>query len=159
MDWSGADEGAVVAGVAGASLVLAAVGWWAVTRLRTRRMVARGLRDPDPAVRAAVVAAVAGSGVRAHARRLLVLAHGEDDAEVRAALAAAVVRSQWEPATDPRLLALRVWAHEVTASANPRPDGEARFGRAAPFPVAMAPPGPEPVDLDRTRPDVVAPVG
>ena len=169
MNWSVAD-GSVTTGIAvgAAALLVGAVVWRTVVRLRFRRAVARGLRSADPLERAATVRAVAGQGLRAHGRRLWALARNEDDPTVREVLATAVARNQWEPATDRRLLALRVWADGVRAEAAAEPapvelgtvapvDGVGRVGppRFAPTLVVVRR---TPAVPGRSWPDSVAPV-
>ncbi len=140
MNWSVAD-GSVTTGIAvgAAALLVGAVVWRTVVRLRFRRAVARGLRSTDPNERAATVWAVAGQGLRVHGRCLWALARTEDDPTVRAVLATAVARNQWEPATDRRLLALRVWADGVRAdAAAAAADAALEFGTDAAGAVASA---------------------
>ena len=110
MDWS--DPERIVALAVALAAVVGALGWRAVVRARTRRAVLRGLADPDPQRRIAMISAVTAQGVGTYASPLLRLARRENEPAVRIALASAVARNQWEPASDRRLVALRVWAHE-----------------------------------------------
>ncbi len=110
MDWS--DPERIVALALALGVVTGAGAWRTVDRRRTRRAVLRGLADPDEGRRTAMISAVTAQGIGTYAAPLLKLARRENEPAVRTALALAVARNQWEPASDRRLVALRVWAHE-----------------------------------------------
>ena len=63
-----------------------------------------------PVERAARVRALAGSGLGAHAASLVAVATYDDDPVVLDALAESIAARQWEPVTDHRVAALRLWA-------------------------------------------------
>ena len=63
-----------------------------------------------PVERAARVRALAGDGLGAHAASLVAVATYDDDPVVLDALAESIAARQWEPVTDHRVAALRLWA-------------------------------------------------
>ncbi|WP_448610424.1 exosortase/archaeosortase family protein [Geodermatophilus sp. URMC 60] len=63
-----------------------------------------------PEERAARVRALAGDGLGAHAASLVAVATYDDDPAVLDALAASIAARQWEPVTNHRIAALRLWA-------------------------------------------------
>jgi carbamoyl-phosphate synthase large subunit len=62
------------------------------------------------AERAARVRALADDGLGAHAASLVAVATYDDDPTVLDALATSIAARQWEPVTDHRVAALRLWA-------------------------------------------------
>jgi carbamoyl-phosphate synthase large subunit len=62
------------------------------------------------AERAARVRALADDGLGAHAASLVAVATYDDDPAVLDALATSIAARQWEPVTDSRVAALRLWA-------------------------------------------------
>jgi exosortase/archaeosortase family protein len=62
------------------------------------------------AERAARVRALADDGLGAHAASLVAVATYDDDPDVLDALATSIAARQWEPVTDHRVAALRLWA-------------------------------------------------
>ena len=63
-----------------------------------------------PVERAATVRALAADGLGAHTASLTAVATYEDDADVLDALAEAIAARQWEPVSNDRIAALRLWA-------------------------------------------------
>lgn len=63
-----------------------------------------------PAERAAKVRALAGDGLGAHAASLVAVATYDEDPAVLDELATAIAARQWEPVSDHRIAALRLWA-------------------------------------------------
>ncbi len=63
-----------------------------------------------PAERAARIRALAGDGLGAHAASLVAVATYDDDPAVLDALAESIAARQWEPVTNHRVTALRLWA-------------------------------------------------
>jgi exosortase/archaeosortase family protein len=63
-----------------------------------------------PAERAARVRALAGDGLGAHAASLVAVATYDDDPTVLDVLAESIAARQWEPVTNHRVAALRLWA-------------------------------------------------
>ncbi len=97
--------------VAAGILLLAAGGAWRVAaRRKARRLLAAALADPNPAARVAGLSVIGDRGLRPYSDVLVALASRERDPAVLNALAFAVARSMWEPADDPRLMQLRLWA-------------------------------------------------
>ena len=87
---------------------------WASRRLAARREAGRidyRIGYLEPAERIAAVRRLAADGLGAHTASLLAVATYEDDVEVVDALAEAVAARQWEPVTNDRVAALRLWAH------------------------------------------------
>jgi len=114
--------------------------------------------------RIATVQRLAADGLGAHSASLVAVATYDDDERVLEALALAIAARQWEPITDARVSALRLWARGwMQASghrdAGPRPRGT-RGAHAAPDGAATAPrptPAPQtrgalPTPLDFARP-------
>ena len=77
---------------------------------RERRRIDYRLGHLDPADRAAAVVELTGHGLGAHTATLVAVASFENDGRVLNALADAVAARQWEPISDPRIGALRLWA-------------------------------------------------
>ena len=77
---------------------------------RERNRVDYRLGHLSPPERAAAVQALAANGLGAHAATLIAVASFEADGLVLNALAEAVAARQWEPLSDRRILALRLWA-------------------------------------------------
>jgi exosortase/archaeosortase family protein len=95
-----------------------------------------------PVERAARVRALAGDGLGAHAASLVAVATYDDDPAVLDALAESIAARQWEPVTNHRVAALRLWARgwllqhaEAAAAPGPAP-------AAVPEPVPAAVPDP-----------------
>ncbi|TFV62174.1 exosortase/archaeosortase family protein [Geodermatophilus sp. DF01-2] len=98
-----------------------------------------------PVERAARVRALAGDGLGAHAASLVAVATYDDDPAVLDALAEAIAARQWEPVTNHRVGALRLWARGWLLQRSERD--------AAPGPAVAAP---EPA-TDRLPPTAVRP--
>ena len=95
---------------AGVGAVGLALLWRALARRRARTVLRRALADPDPTQRRVAVQVAARQGLGRHAKVLLDLARREEDPVVLRALADEVVRNQWEPDDQRRLVELRLWA-------------------------------------------------
>ena len=115
--------------------------------------------------RAARVRSLAGDGLGAHAASLVAVATYDDDPTVLDALAESIAARQWEPVTDHRVAALRLWARgwllqhpERDAVPEPVPEAVAddaeppteRLPRTAarPAPRPPVPAAPRPRDSD-----------
>jgi exosortase/archaeosortase family protein len=115
--------------------------------------------------RAARVRSLAGDGLGAHAASLVAVATYDDDPTVLDALAESIAARQWEPVTDHRVAALRLWARgwllqhpERDAVPEPVPEAVAddaeppteRLPRTAarPAPIPHVPGGPRPRGSD-----------
>jgi exosortase/archaeosortase family protein len=77
---------------------------------RERRRIDYRLGHLDPADRAAAVIELTGHGLGAHTATLIAVATFENDGRVLNALAEAIAARQWEPVSDHRISALRLWA-------------------------------------------------
>jgi hypothetical protein len=99
---------------AGGALLVCALGWATLSRRRraAKRVLRRALADPDGAVRRAAVVLAGDGGVSKNAAMLLALARHETDPAVRDALAETVARNLWEPASERRVVELRLWARQ-----------------------------------------------
>lgn len=87
---------------------------WASRRLALRREAGRidyrlGYLPPEERITA--VRRLVADGLAAHTASLLAVATYEDDVDVIDALAEAIAARQWEPVTNDRVAALRLWAH------------------------------------------------
>jgi carbamoyl-phosphate synthase large subunit len=99
------------------------------------------------AQRAARVRALADDGLGAHAASLVAVATYDDDPAVLDALATSIAARQWEPVTDHRVAALRLWARGWLLQ-HPERDVVAASAAApppAPGPVPEHETGPVPV--------------
>ena len=96
----------------GALLLIGAFGWRCWHRARMRTRIAEALDHPDPRRRRAGVLVATEQGLRAHSDLLADHLNRERDPAVLDALVDAVLRTSWEPADQPALLALRLWAHQ-----------------------------------------------
>jgi hypothetical protein len=127
----------------GVALLASAVAWRAMTRKRAFATVRWALMHQDPAIRQAAFAIAGQQGLSRYADLLLEQASRETDRGIARALAEAVARHQWEPADNPALVQLRLWAQRALAEEPiarvdlPRPPP----GPHAPLPVAAAVPG------------------
>ena len=107
--------------------MLAAAAIWRVrSHRRARSLVRAALTDPNTETRRAGAAVIGEHGLAPYADVLAALVASERDETVLEAVAAAVARNQWEPADDPRLVELRLWARSRRAAAGGAgPGGEA----------------------------------
>jgi exosortase/archaeosortase family protein len=132
-------------------LLPARVARWMGARREAARIDYRIGHLPS-AERAERVSALAADGLGAHSASLVAVATYDDDPTVLDALATAIAARQWEPVTDHRVAALRLWARgwllqhperdAVPASAaGPAP---ARKTGTAPVPVPAGVAGPLP---------------
>ena len=94
----------------GAALVVLAVAWWAVRRVRLRRGIWAGLVHADPDIRVAAVQQAAELGFASTAPALLRAVRAEQDPAVLKAVVETVAARQWEPASTGRVVELRLWA-------------------------------------------------
>lgn len=102
---------AEIGGIAGGAALIACGGVWRVVVLnRRRRRLDRALADSDPMVRIATLDLLTERGVSGHLGTLVERVLLEGDPRVQTALIRTVVRSQWEPNSDPRVILLRAWA-------------------------------------------------
>ncbi len=99
-------------------LVLLAVGaiWWERNRRRRRSRVAAGLVSTDPAVRAQALREVSSVGLRPWAPLLLSRIQEVDDEALLGELVWVIAACQWEPADDPSIVQLRLWARQRSGS-------------------------------------------
>jgi len=93
-----------------AALVAVAVVWRARSGWQARQVVVEALTSSDPRRRQAGVVMVSNEGLARFVEPLARLASVETDPEVIEALVQAIRRNQWEPATHPLLVRLRLWA-------------------------------------------------
>lgn len=152
----------------GGALLIGAAGIWrAHHRSAFHKEVARALADDDPAVRATALHVLAGSGLRRWSGELSSLVQTLDprslrpDQEARAAeLAWLITVCQWEPADEPAILQLRLWAkryhqfHEATpgdSAEENRPVVGSRSSMAAAAEQALGEPVTEIQFWPRTR--------
>jgi hypothetical protein len=112
-------------------MLLVAMSWRLLHRRRVDARLAEALRHDDPVRRRAAVRVATEQGLRPYAKLLIARIDEETDPHVRAALVEGVLRNAWEPADQPAILRLRLWAHEERA----------RWQAAAPTrsPVAVPP--------------------
>ncbi|WP_100500723.1 archaeosortase/exosortase family protein [Geodermatophilus chilensis] len=108
-----------------------------------------------PVERAARVRALAGDGLGAHAASLVAVATYDDDPTVLDALATAIAARQWEPVTDHRVAALRLWARGWLLQHPERDAVPAAEPEPAPEPAAEPEPTPEPEPEPAPEPRVV----
>jgi carbamoyl-phosphate synthase large subunit len=101
------------------------------------------------AERAARVRALADDGLGAHAASLVAVATYDDDPTVLDALATSIAARQWEPVTDHRVAALRLWARGWLLQ-HPERD-------VVPASAAKPPPTPESVPVPVRRPSPPVP--
>ena len=128
--------------VAGAILLVLGLAWARYSA--RRRTSAEGLRAalhaPEANERIAGLMLAASDGISKNAPWLLTVARSDDDPTVLDALARIVAQHQWEPATRPEAIELRLWAREYLAGG--------RVAASAPPAVssewsALAPPEPQ----------------
>lgn len=131
---SAAEWGAIVLGLL---LIANGILWRQLHIRRRRRTLTSGLGDPDPAVRIATVEAMTSGGLSANAVALEGLTKTEQDPDVLETLARAVIRHQWEPANDPAMVQLRIWASNRSKGAG-SPEPVAAAAPAADRPEAAA---------------------
>ena len=100
------------------------------------------------AERAARVRALAGDGLGAHAASLVAVATYDEDPAVLNALAEAIAARQWEPVTNHRIAALRLWARGWLLQHPERDAGPASEPAAAPEPEPQVAPEADVVPQD-----------
>ncbi|MGY1802970.1 exosortase/archaeosortase family protein [Blastococcus sp. SYSU D00922] len=113
--------------------------------------------------RIATIQRLVDDGLGAHTASLLAVATYEDDVEVIDALAEAVAARQWEPVTNDRIAALRLWARgwllgrRTAEPVAPVEDDETDVVAIAagmpPVPAARAPRRPQPRSFARPTPE------
>jgi hypothetical protein len=136
--------------VIGVALLVGAAAWRTAVRLSAKRRVRQLLRAPDPTVRRSALDLVGNDGLASHANALVELVHHETDPAVLDAVADLVARNSWEPADQPRLVELRLWARgRLTAQQTTQPAHLAREGIPRPQPKPVPEPVPEPVATPR----------
>src|SRR5690242_15050415 len=96
--------------VAGLALLVGAAAWRSAARWRARRNVRQMLAAPDAPSRRAALDLVGDDGLSSYAAALVELVQREEDPIVLDAVADLVARTLWEPADQPRLVELRLWA-------------------------------------------------
>jgi hypothetical protein len=111
------------------------------------------LRAPDPSARRSALELVGNDGLAAHAGALVELVRHETDPAVLDAVADLVARNSWEPADQPRLVELRLWARgrlSAQQTTQPAPLAQARSPRPQPEPPRKepAPQEPRPLRVD-----------
>ena len=104
----------------GAALFVVARRQRVQARRQGRRVLRQAFASPDPAVRRAAIQVAGDDGLARSADVFLALVDREKDPSVLLALARIVVRNRWEPAGDPAILRLRLWAHRYLDHAQPR---------------------------------------
>ncbi|MGY1763578.1 exosortase/archaeosortase family protein [Geodermatophilus sp. SYSU D00779] len=108
--------------------------------------------------RAARVRGLAADGLGAHAASLVAVATYDDDPTVLDALATSIAARQWEPVTDSRVAALRLWARGWLLQ-HPERDAVPEFERAsASAPERETVPVPVPVLVPVRLPPVPVPL-
>ena len=120
----------LVAAASGAILIGLALLWRLGHRSGVRRRIRAALRDRDPQRRRAGVLVATEQGLRVNAALLVDHIDRERSPIVLDALAEAVLRNSWDPADQPAMLRLRLWAHERRLLA-PAPVGPAADDRAS----------------------------
>jgi hypothetical protein len=132
--------------VAGVALLVGAAGWRSAARWRARRSVRLMLAAPDAPSRRAALDLVGDDGLSSYAAALVELVQREEDPIVLDAVADLVARTLWEPADQPRLVELRLWARgRLLAQQAP----ESADLAPARTPRPQPPPAPRPLRLDR----------
>lgn len=128
--------------VAGAILLVLGLAWARYSA--RRRTSAEGLRAalhaPEANERIAGLMLAASDGISKNAPWLLTVARSDDDPTVLDALARIVAQHQWEPATRPEAIELRLWAREYLAGGQRR--------TAAPAATASDWPSPAPLEKE-----------
>ncbi len=134
--------------ISGAVLLLAALVWRLRVVASRRRRVEVALRSPDVTVRTRALRQISAVGLRPYARFLLRrtvevdagVAAGIDDTVPAEAdeLAWVIATCQWEPADEPALVQLRIWAQQHHERRREAPTA------ALSAPVATAPPAAQP---------------
>ena len=129
----------------GIAMVFAAFAWRARDLRRRSDEVERALRSSDPATRTRALREIAAVGLRPWAAMLLERANEVGDGVEADELVWLIGACQWEPADDPAIVQLRLWATR-------RLDGS----RNATIPDPEPDPEPAPVaPVVETRPAVV----
>jgi hypothetical protein len=147
--------------VLGALIVAAGLAWRAAAARTERARIALTLASSDPTVRSIALRRISRSGLTPHAATLLSLTSTVDDPARLGELAWLVASTQWEPARDPRIAQLRLWADGYYRAARP-PVPDLRSTSATPvvhpLPAPqIGPPGPSGGPIRRaTRPPLAA---
>ena len=94
----------------GAVLIVAGVMWRAVVAKRRRVRVLDGMGSPDASVRAAAMRRISRTGVAEYAGGISSLVASTHDPIRQGELAWLIASTQWEPARDPEVAQLRLWA-------------------------------------------------
>jgi hypothetical protein len=138
------------AALAAAGVLLVAVGafWRWRARRRATTVLKRAFRDPDPTTRRAAIEAAGAQGLAAFVDALTERTQEEPSPAVRRVLAEVIARSQWEPAGNERIVALRMWAHVELDT------GTAPWDAAVTTSAAVSAP-PEPKELEALVTDVL----
>jgi exosortase/archaeosortase family protein len=121
-------------------------------RRESRRIDYRIGHQP-PAVRIDTIRQLVADGLGAHTASLLAVATYDEDVEVIDALAEAVAARQWEPVTNDRVAALRLWARGwLLARRTPRPGPADLRDADVVLLTGAQPPVPVPAEVPRHRP-------
>lgn len=107
----------LAAGIAGIAAVIGGYLWHLRARHRRDLALKASLVAPDPVSRIVAVDMLASRGIADHADVLRERSQVETDPEVQRALAEVVLRHQWEPVTDSKMVELRVWASRLLSQA------------------------------------------
>ena len=110
------------------------------------------------AERAARVRALADDGLGAHAASLVAVATYDDDPTVLDALATSIAARQWEPVTDHRVAALRLWARGWLLQHPERDVVPASAAKPPPVPGSVPSPAPRTVPVPVRRPSPPVPL-
>lgn len=108
---------------AGLALSGVALGWRLIAARRWRARLREMLWHPDASVRAAGMRRIAATGLAPWTSLLLERVADPTDTQVAGELAWLIASCQWEPADDPRVMQLRLWAAEHHRAAEARPQG------------------------------------
>ncbi|HEV7207277.1 MAG TPA: ATP-grasp domain-containing protein [Mycobacteriales bacterium] len=106
----GVSTGTVALLAIGVLAVAGALLWRGSVALRVRHSVRTALQHESPAARIDAVRQAGELGLAASALPLLRLVRDESDQQVLTAVVRVVAERQWEPASTPRLVELRLWA-------------------------------------------------
>jgi hypothetical protein len=96
--------------VLGALLIVGGVMWRAVVARKRRARVLDGMSSPDPGVRASAMRRISRTGIAEYAAGISSLVALADDPIRQGELAWLIASTQWEPARDPQVAQLRLWA-------------------------------------------------
>ena len=96
--------------VVGLAMVLVAFAWRARELRRRSGGIDSALRDPDPATRTRALREIASVGLRPWAKLLLARAAEVAPGQEADELVWLIGACQWEPADDPAIVQLRLWA-------------------------------------------------